>query len=443
MLVRFSLKNYKAFKEEVNLSLVASNYDKTTRWEENVFEVPEFGLKLLKSAVIYGANASGKSKLAEGMRFMRNFVIHSSRETQKGDRIDVQPFLLSTETEGQPSEFEMIFVYKSELFRYGFEVAPDRVAAEWLFHRGKTKEVEIFYRKGQKFDLHKTRFKTARALVEGKMIRPNALLISVAAQFNDKLAGKVLEWFSKFNVISGLREEGYQGFTMGRTRNDQDKQEIISLLKKADLGIEDLTLKILDPDNIPTGLPKELREVIEQKLQEEGGEVFMDILTTHKKYDAGKRVAGTVQFSMDEDESSGTRKFFALSGPVLDTLQNGKVLVGDELDSKLHPNLVYKLAELFNSRENNSLNGQLIFNTHDTNLLSSGLFRRDQIWFTEKDRYGAATLYSLGDFKTDEVRKEENFEKNYIRGKYGAIPYLGDFDLLFPKKLTPVYENEG
>lgn len=433
MLVRFSLKNYKAFKEEVNLSLIASNYDKTTRWEENVFEVPEFGLKLLKSAVIYGANASGKSKLAEGMRFMRNFVIHSSRETQKGDRIDVQPFLLSTETEGKPSEFEVIFVYKSELFRYGFEVAPDRVAAEWLFHRGKTKEVEIFYREGQKFDLHKTRFKKAKALVDGKMIRPNALLISVAAQFNDKLAGMVLDWFSKFNVISGLREEGYQGFTMGRTRDDQTKQQIIDLLKKADLGIEDLALKILDPDNIPAGLPKELREIIELKLQEEEGEVFMDILTTHKKYDADRRVAGKVQFSMDEDESSGTRKFFALSGPVLDTLQNGKILVGDELDSKLHPNLICKLAELFNSRENNSLNGQLIFNTHDTNLLSSGLFRRDQIWFTEKDRYGAATLYSLGDFKTDEVRKEENFEKNYIRGKYGAIPYLGDFELPFPK----------
>lgn len=441
MLVQFTLKNYKTFREEIKLSLIASNYDKSLE-EENIFEVPEFGLRLLKSAVIYGANASGKSKLAEGMGFMKNFVIRSSKETQKGDRINVQPFLLSTETENKPSEFEITFVHDTELFRYGFEVSPDRVVAEWLYHRSKTKEVEIFYRDGQKFELHKSRFKTARPLVDGKMIRPNALLISVAAQFNDKLAGKVLEWFRKFNIISGLREEGYQGFTMGKIRDEQEKHEIIKLLKKADLGIDDLTLKLLEADNIPANLPEKLREMLEQRLKENEGEVFMDVLASHKKYDARHRAVGEVQFSMDRDESSGTRKFFALSGPVLDTLQNGKVLIGDELDSKLHPNLVCKLAELFNSRNNNPLNGQLIFNTHDTNLLSSGLFRRDQIWFTEKDRYGAATLYSLSDFKTDEVRKEENFEKNYIRGKYGAIPYLGDFDLISPEKPTPVYENE-
>lgn len=442
MLVQFSLKNYKAFKEEVKLSLIASNYDKG-RQEDNLFEVPQFGLKLLKSAVIYGANASGKSKLVEGMNFMKNFVIRSSKETQKGDRIDVHPFLLSTETEHKPSEFEVIFVHDSELFRYGFEVLPDRVVSEWLFHRGKTKEVEIFFREAQKFELHKSRFKAAKSLVAGKMIRKNALLISVAAQFNDKLAGKVLEWFSKFNIISGLREEGYQGFTMGKTKDAKAKAEILTFLKQADLGIDDLTLQLMDIDNMPSNIPKELRDMLERALKEEEGEVFTDVLATHKKFNAQYRAVEDVQFSMEKEESSGTRKFFALSGPVLETLKDGDVLIGDELDSKLHPNLVCKLAELFNSKENNPNNGQLIFNTHDTNLLSSGLFRRDQIWFTEKDKYGAATLYSLGDFKTDAVRKEENFEKNYIQGKYGAIPYLGDFSQLLPRKPAPAYENEG
>lgn len=410
--------------------MVASNYDKTTRVEDNVVEVPAFGLKLLKSAVIYGANASGKSKLAEGMRFMRNFVLHSSRETQKGDMIPVQPFLLSTETESQPSEFEIMFLYNSELFRYGFEVSPRKVEAEWLFHRAKTKEVEIFYRDGQQFELHDTRFRTAKPLVDKKMIRSNALLLSVAAQFNDKLAGKALEWFKQFNVISGLQEEGYQGFTMGQTKDEQAKQEILALLKAADLGIDDLSLKSLDPGNFPKGMPRELQEMIEQKLREEGGEVFTDVLTSHKKYDANKRVVGTVQFSLDEDESSGTRKFFALSGPVLDTLKQGKILVGDELESKMHANLVCKLAELFNSRDKNPNNGQLIFNTHDTNLLSSGLFRRDQIWFIEKDKYGAASLSSLSDF---EARKEENYEKNYLQGKYGAVPILEEFSPVYLK----------
>lgn len=439
MLIQFTLKNYKPFKEEMRFSMVASNYDKTTRMEDNVVEVPAFGLKLLKSAVIYGANASGKSKLAEGMRFMRDFILHSSRETQKGDRIPVQPFLLSTETENQPSSFEIMFLYHSELFRYGFEVSPKKVEAEWLFHRAKTKEVEIFYRNGQQFELHDTRFKTAKPLVDKKMIRSNALLLSVAAQFNDKLAGKALEWFKQFNVISGLQEEGYQGFTMGQTKDDQTKQEILALLKLADLGIDDLSLKHLEPGNFPKGMPRELREMIEQKLREEGGEVFTDVLTSHKKFDANKRAVGTVQFSLDEDESSGTRKFFALSGPVLDTLKHGKILVGDELESKMHSNLVCKLAELFNSKNKNPNHGQLIFNTHDTNLLSSGLFRRDQIWLVEKDQYGAATLFSLSDF---EARKEENYEKNYLQGKYGAVPVLGEFSPVYLTKSAPVHENE-
>jgi len=131
---------------------------------------------------------------------------------------------------------------------------------------------------------------------------------------------------------------------------------------------------------------------------------------------------------MEADESSGTKKFFAISGPLLDVLENGYTLVVDELDSKLHPNLVGKIVSLFNSKEFNPNNAQLIFNTHNTNLLSAELFRRDQIWFIEKNKYAEAKLYSLADFKSDNVRKTEAFEDNYIRGKYGSIPYLGFFD---------------
>ena len=131
------------------------------------------------------------------------------------------------------------------------------------------------------------------------------------------------------------------------------------------------------------------------------------------------------------DLSAGTQKYFALAGPILEALANGTTLIIDELDAKLHPNLVHKIIEIFNSEKSNPNNAQLIFNTHDTNLLSCGVFRRDQIWFVEKNRYGSAQLYSLADFKTDVVRKNDIFEKNYIAGRYGAIPYLGDFDKLF------------
>jgi uncharacterized protein len=164
-------------------------------------------------------------------------------------------------------------------------------------------------------------------------------------------------------------------------------------------------------------------------------------LTKHKKYDEDLKAVGNISFSLEDDESSGTRKFFALTGPILDVIENGYTLVVDELDSKLHPNLVSKIVSLFNSKELNKKNAQLIFNTHDTNLLSSGLFRRDQIWFTNKNKYGEAKLYSLADFKSDEVRKTEPFEENYISGKYGAVPFLGFFDNL--KFLLKENENEG
>lgn len=430
MLIQFSLRNYKTFKETATLNMVASAYYKE-RTEENLFEALPFGSPLLKSAVVYGANASGKSKLVEAMLFMRHFILTSSKDGQKGDAIDVQPFLLSTETEQAPSEFEIIFVYQGEQFRYGFETTRTVVTAEWLFYKEKQKEIELFYRTGQEFEVH-SKYKVAQTLKKGNMVRENALMLSVLAQFNDQKASKMLEWFGKhFQGISGLQETGYQGFTMHQSEQTELRTEIVEMLRHADLGIEDIAIKRMSLDQLPDDLPQEMRTMLEERLKDEKAVLYKDVITTHRKYDAGFAPVGAVQFSMEEDESSGTMKFYALTGPILETLKRGDILVIDELDAKLHPNLVCRLAELFNSRQHNPHNAQLIFNTHDTNLLSSGTFRRDQIWFTEKDRYGASTLYSLADFKQGKsVRKDENLEGNYIQGKYGAIPFLGDFDRL-------------
>ncbi|WP_282777175.1 AAA family ATPase, partial [Phaeodactylibacter xiamenensis] len=211
-------------------------------------------------------------------------------------------------------------------------------------------------------------------------------------------------------------------------------------------GIEDILIQKLDINNLPKDMPDEVKDFLrQQKAEKQEAEFFSDLITIHKKYGEDKGMAtGKVPFSMNEEESSGTRKFFALTGPVLETLQKGEILVADELANKLHPNLTCKLIEIFNSPSKNPNNAQLIFNTHDTNLLGSGLFRRDQIWFTEKDRYGAATLYSLNDFKSTDVRKGESYERNYIKGKYGAIPFLGNFENLFPEPLAlSGHENEG
>ena len=161
------------------------------------------------------------------------------------------------------------------------------------------------------------------------------------------------------------------------------------------------------------------------------------ILTTNNndlktKYDENNMRVGSEDFSLSDEESSGTQKYFALSGPVIQALNAGETLFVDEMDSKIHPNLIQKIVDLFNSQKTNRKNAQLIFNTHDTNLLSSNQFRRDQIWFVEKNRYGAASLYPLSSFKTNEkARKDDNFEENYLLGRYGGVPSLNDFSALF------------
>lgn len=442
MLVQFSVKNFRTFKERTTLNLIASNYDKETRETENVITNEKYNFRVLKSAVVYGANASGKSKFIEALMFMRRFAITSSKESQKGDEIRVEPFKLNSESENEPSEFEVVFVYKNILYRYGFEVTKEQIVAEWLFHKPRTKEVELFYRDYQDFDTHSRSFKKGTFVVKEGLVRDNSLLLSIAAQFNDTTSIKVIEWFKNLKTISGLREEGYQGYTMSKTQDSKHKLKILELLKAADLGIQDIKLELVDIEKLPKEMPKELKDRIIDESKEDDVEFINDVLTSHKKFDSSNNYIENVNFSLIDDESSGTKKFFALTGPILDVLENGYTLVVDELDSKLHPNLVCKIVSLFNSKDLNQKNAQLIFNTHDTNLLNSGLFRRDQVWFTEKNKFGEAKLYSLGDFKSGEVRKTEAFEENYIRGKYGAIPFLGYFDNFINKKSSLHYENE-
>lgn len=416
MLVEFTIKNFKCFKEEVKFSLIASNYDKETRIEDNTFYIEKFNIRLLKSAVLYGANASGKTKFIDAIGFLRYFIFESS-DGQAQDSIGIDSYKLSPETENSPTTFEIIFIHNEELFRYGFEIDQEKVHAEWLYHRPKTKEIELFYRENQDFELHKTRFKV-KDLVEHDRIRKNALLLSVAAQFNDATAKNILAWFKRLNVISGISDFGYEDYTIKMMlHSDDNRQHILEFLQKADLGISDIKIEI-----------------------DEKGQLG-ELTTLHKSYNKQGVEVEPIEFPL-RNESQGTRKYFALSALILRILMEGDILFVDELANKFHPNLTCHLIKLFNSKVTNPNNAQLVFNTHDTNLLSSGLFRRDQIWFAEKDRYGAATLYALSDIKKGKARRNDNFEKNYIQGKYGAVPYLGDFDKLFETPKAATHENE-
>lgn len=404
MLIQFSVRNFRTFKEKATLSLIASNYDKDTRETDNIVNDSKLNLRILKSAVIFGANASGKSRFIEALMFMRSFAISSNKMLIR-TKIPVESFKLNEDTENAPSEFEVIFSIKRVIYRYGFEVDKEQVVSEWLFHKPKSKEIKLFYREYQKFDIHPKNFPIGATLAKGELIKDNTLMLSAAAAFNDNTSVNIIDWFYLLEVISGSKEYKFQENSIDKIKNDEEKNMLLDYLKKADLGIVDLKLSEND-----SGESKD-----------------QPIYFVRNKFTNGNKI-GTSLLYLNWDESEGTKKYFYLLGPIIDAIETGSVLVVDELDSKIHPNLVEKIVSLFNSRELNPQNAQLIFNTHDTNLLSSGLFRRDQVWFTEKDKYGEAKLYSLADFKSDEVRKSEPFEENYIRGKYGAVPYLGFFD---------------
>ena len=411
MLIQFSIKNFKTFKDRATLNLLATNHDKT-REIENVSSSNNYNLRVLKSAVVFGANASGKSKFIEALMFMKHFVINSFSNGQKGDKIFVDPFRLNTESENEPCEFEVIFIYESILFRYGFEANKKQIIAEWLYYKPKIKEVELFYRSLQNVEMHSRSFKNGVITVTNQLIRENALLISLASQINEDFATKVILWFKSLSVISGVQEHEYLENSTEKINTSFGKSKILTLLNSADLEIED----IINKKNRFNELDNS------------------DILVKKFKF-SNKLKFEQVEFNLNIDESEGTKKYFYLIGLIVDSLDNGSCLFIDELDSKLHPNLVCKIISLFNSKKLNPKNAQLIFNTHDSNLLSSGLFRKDQVWFTEKNKYGEAKLYSLADFNSGEVRKKESFEENYLRGKYGAIPYLGFFDDLVESNL--------
>ena len=423
MLIEFSVGNYRSFKERVTFSMVAANIvakDKELD-ENNVFAVDN-DLKLLKSAAIYGANASGKSNLAKALSFMRWFMVNSSRETQSTDPIDVEPFRLSTETEDKPSYFELVFLMDGKRYRYGFEANQEQVISEWLYYVPKVRETKLFERKINSFKISKS----YEASGIQKRTRDNALFLSVSAQFNVGFAEEILGWvISKLGMISELWEPLLFTYTIDCLMNNENKSDIVKLIKKLDLGIDDIQVEKgnFTNDIVNDNLTDRVKHLT---LEIRRGQTA-SIKTIHKKFDKNGNYQSIEKFDFRSHESEGTQKFFTLAGTLIKTLKEGDILVVDELDARLHPLITTAIVSLFNSKEANPNNAQLIFMTHNTNLLSNKLFRRDQIWFTEKNRYGATDLYSLAEYK---IRNDASFESDYIKGKYGAIPYIGDLSHL-------------
>lgn len=419
MLIEFSVTNFKSIQATQTLSLAASPVSELR--EQNSFAIPEQGVpRLLRSAAIYGPNASGKSNLMEAIDFMESFVRESSKEGQEGEPIEVKPFLFNVASRAEPSEFEVLFLQEGIRYQYGFAVNSVRVTHEWLIAYPEGRPQRWFEREfdtavgkenwyfGSKFKGHKT--------VLQETTRANALFLSTAVQLNNEQLKPVYNWFQQ-----KLRTIGVGGleptYTASLCKTEAGRKKILELLNAADLSIADISVekKKFDVTDLPPSMPQALQEQIKKDLE---GKEFHEVKFLHT-------VAGTEELvAIDtEDESVGTMRLFAFAGPWLDVLDNGHVLFVDELNNSMHPLMVRFLIGLINNPEINRKNAQLIFSTHDTSVLDNELFRRDQIWFTEKDATNATRLYPLSDFTP---RKGEALEKGYLKGRYGALPYIGD-----------------
>lgn len=397
MLVNFTIGNYKSFKEKKTFSLEATAI---TELQDAVIETN--GIRLLPTAVIYGANSSGKSNFLRAIvDFWR--LILSSATYNSSQTTGIVPFLLNNRTSHEPSYFEMEFITKSsKYYRYGFEINSERVVSEWLYKKtSKNYERCLFVRTDEGIGVTNN-FKEGIGLEE--RTRDNALFLSIVDSFNGKIASDIMATITSMLPISGVAHSQFGHFTSEHYKHNCIKDRTKELFQKLNFGFQDFVV----PDD------DELAKTIKA-------------YTYHSVYDDDGNVVGQTQFNMVDFESEGTNKFFDISLCIYAALQVGGTLIIDEFDCKLHPLITQYLIKQFNSVETNPGRAQLIFVTHDTNLLSSDLFRRDQIWFVEKDKMESSDIYSLVEFKDAEgnkVRKDRSFEKDYIKGRYGAIPYI-------------------
>jgi len=423
MLVQFSIKNFLSIADEITLDMRAAAI--SDHKDTHTFEARK-DLQLLKSAVVYGANASGKSNLFKAFEFLRRWVVNSSKDSQASEKIPVSPFLLDESTENAPSFFELEFVHDQALYRYGIELDQTCIHAEWLFCKKNKRELELFTREKQTISVSK-HFEEGKGLE--KRVRENALLLSVCAQFNGEISTKLLKYIDEIQLISGLDDQAYMHRTLELLKDSVNREKVEKLLMLADIGICGIEHKEIHA-NIPKNIAEQMLLIIE-----EAGRIIpfqkakkIDYSLLHKKK-GEKGDFSKVPFNFEERESQGTQKLFALAGIFLHSLEQGKTLLIDEFEARLHPLITRALVGLFHDPSFNQKNAQLIFATHDTTLLVNTELRRDQIWFVEKNDRGASDLYSLVEIQEEtgkKVRKDASFGKNYLLGKYGGIPAIGD-----------------
>ena len=415
MLLEFRVKNYRSIKDEQILSLVASADNELA--DSHLMPTGLKSLdKVVRSSVIYGPNASGKSNLLLALAFMRAVVADSATVFQPGQQFAVQPFRLDAQTSKEPSEFEITFANDGVRYQYGFTLLPEQVVNEWLLVYRTAKPQQWFKRsfdpKTKTYTYEFSSHLTGSRKLWQDSTRPNALFLSTAVQLNSELLRPVFSAIVEKTIYFPAGSVPVPDFTTALLKEPANKNAVRDFLSSADIGISDIQTVSRKGfhqrfEFSPTGgATQSVAEEHEMQIPQ-----FLH-----------ETESGSARFEFHE-ESLGTQRLYAFAAPVLDVLRNGKLLVVDELDSSLHTLLVRRLVNMFNNSVTNPNGAQLVFSTHDTSLLEDSLFRRDQVWFTEKNRNQATKLYPLTDFSP---RKKEALERGYLAGRYGAVPFFTD-----------------
>ena len=422
-LLSFRAENVRSFRDEIEFSLLATSMAEREYAREIPWREGGSPLRVLATAGVFGANASGKSNLLEAMDDMRLHVLRSFRAGEPGGRIGRWPFRLNEDAPHRPSRYEVEVVLAGVLHEYGYVINDDRVLEEWAYRRPKGRSALLFRRAGDTVEfgaIDRTRARAARDL-----LRSNALYLSTAAAGAHPQLTPLWEWFAR-NMLyaeASSRPER-QLLTTEMLDDDRQRLAVLELLWAADLGIVDAKKRVADSAT-QERLQRAVRILAgdeDQPPDSNGSEVaeLASVSLMHGDPDAA------VEFKASE-ESLGTMVWFGLVGPVLRALASGSVLLVDELDASLHPDLVRRIVGLFQRRKTNPKLAQLVFNSHDPALMGDStaqrLLGRDQVWFTEKLNDGSSHLYPLARLGP---RKHEAVTKRYMEGRYGARPILMD-----------------
>jgi hypothetical protein len=423
MLLRFKVANFRSFGSEVVLDLTASS-DKSLL--ENTFETParEDGkpVRLLRSAAVFGANASGKSNLVKAMHAFRRCVVESATSLNEGDPMpDIQPFIFDSELKVGPSKFEVTVQVQSIVWRYGAQIDRARVVSEWLFQRrciARAPETLTFKRDGQKWTFGPSIDQADRALLEQRT-RGNCLALSKAAQEQVAELVPLYRWFrSKVRVIDSASDAVLMvAMALSEVAETETRNGVlVEMARVADLSITDLGGHFEEYEP-----PELLRSWLTERGQQLPAAFRHPVVTVGRNSSKGN-VSGHLPI---EEESEGTRRYLAQALVLRDALKNGHVVFWDEMDTSLHPLLVAELVRVMNDDELGFRGAQFVVATHSSQQLTNWQLRRDQIYFVEKKQNLESELYSLWDFR-EKPRKEEVWERAYLLGRFGGIPIVGD-----------------